>query len=342
MRETSLSLLLVLGLAVAGARTLPWRSAAWLALGFLAVWLPEQIVLHIASGELFYRLRTDLHHIDVPSDNLRGEVAPAGTSAPLNVAVMRRWEGIGPVRLNYLVDPWLNLFLNTRYGLDFLLAGVGTALAWRHLYARARRAVTTLAVAAGVHVATVVYIVATDPKARMMMPSIVAACVIAGIVLPPLWRGHGRAVLKAAGGLKVAVLLVTIDITSVFNLQYPELAARVVATAPGAVFAGPWTLNQLALADPALRARLSAGAPPPGGLWLTTARRGDPHGDAPPDPSLRWHRVGEATGDREPVVASLGRALGLPVERLVARNRPVATLWQRLPDALLPTPSATR
>ena len=336
VRETSLSLLLVLALAVATERRavgrgVPWRSVAWLGAGFLAVYLPEHLALYAATGDPLYRLHVDLRHIDVPSDNLHGSVAP-GQSAPLNPGVMRRWEGIGPVRLNYLVDPWLNLFINNRYGLDFLIAAAGAGFAWRGLDSRARRAVGACAVVAALHVITIVYIVATDPKARMMMPAIVAACVACGLVLPPLWA-RARGWLTAAAALKLAVLLVTIDLTAVFNVQYPALADAVLAAAPGPVYAGRWTLSQLALADETMRARLRPGPPPPGGLWLTTARLGDPHGDAAPDPALRWQRIAQARGGRLPFVVRLGRLVGAPVESVVARNTPAATLWRRLPDA---------
>jgi 4-amino-4-deoxy-L-arabinose transferase-like glycosyltransferase len=332
VRETAASLPLVLGLVFLTGIGVPRRSYVWIAIGFLAVLLPEQIVLWLASGDPLYRLHVDLRHIEVPSTNLRGLVAGGGT-APLNASVMARWEGVGPVRFHYLVDPWLNLFLNGRYGLVFLIAGLAVLAARRRVDGRA---VAILAGLAAAHIAFVVYVVATDPKPRMFMPAILCACLAVGIAAPLAWRGRARIWLGILAGLKLTLLLVTIDITAVYNSRFDILAAKAVTRVPGPVHVDRWTLNTVALVDRQTRARLVPGEPPVGGLYLTVAKRGDPHADAVPNPAHRWQAIVRVTSTVEPHVVRSFRAVipaGSGIERLIARAPPVATLYRRLPDA---------
>ncbi len=334
VRETSLSLIVALAAAFVSGRFVPRHRFGWIATGFLGVFLPEQLMLWHASGDALYRLHTDLRHIDIASTNMRGLTA-AGQSAPLNMGVAARWQGVGPVHLNWVVDPWINLFLNAGYGLDFLLAGAallalrlrtgGSTVPWRSF--------ALLAGLAALHIFIVVYVVATDPKPRMFMPSIVGACLALGIAAPLLAR-H-LAWLRTGVILKLALLAVMIDLTAVYNIQYPALAAAALRRVDGPVHANRWTLSVTALADPALRARLREGNPPVGGTLLTTAKLSDPYGDARPDPALNWQWIAQVRGLREPVVASLGRHIVTPgskLAHLIAQAAPAATLYRRLPD----------
>ncbi|TRW17925.1 ArnT family glycosyltransferase [Glacieibacterium frigidum] len=336
VRETAASLMVVLGLLWLTGVGVPRRAYLWIALGFLCVWLPEQLILWHASGDPLYRLHVDMRHVEVPSTNLQGLVAGGSTPA-MNPQMMARWIGVGPLRIHYLVDPWLNLFLNGRYGLVFLIAGIAVLFAGRRLRGREGRTVVILAGLAAAHIAFVIYVIATDPKPRMFMPAILCGCLIAGVALPLAWRGRTRIVLALLGVAKLVVLLVTIDITAVYKTQYEELTQRVLARVPGPVHADRWTLSTLALADAATRARLVTGAPPPGGFWLTIASLKNAHGDEKPPQGYSWRVVARAEGPRKPVIVHLAAPLLTPGSKLaaVARNpTPVATLWQRVPVSL--------
>lgn len=335
VRETAASLVIALGLIWLAGVGLPRRAYGWIALGFVGVWLPEQLILWQASGDPLYRLHVDLRHVEVPSTNLRGLVAGGGAPA-MNPAMMARWTGVGPLRLHYLIDPWLNLFLNGRYGLDFLIAATALGFAWRRLRAPGIRSVAVLAGLAATHVAFVVYVIATDPKPRMFMPAILCACLIAGIALPLAWRGRARIVLALLGVAKLILLLVTIDTTAVYKSQSDALARQVLTQVAGPVHADRWTLSTLALADAATRARLNTGDPPPGGYWLTVSSVEDAHGDGRPPPGFPWRALAVARGSRRPVLADIAAPLLTPGSKLAAlaeRATPVATLWQRVPAA---------
>lgn len=333
VRETAASLIVVLGLVWLTGAGVPRRAYVWIALGFLCVWLPEQLILWHASGDPLYRLHVDMRHVEVPSTNLRGLVASGGAPA-MNPEMMARWTGVGPLRIHYLLDPWLNLFLNGRYGLVFLIAAVALLFARHRLRAHEWRAITILAGLAAAHIGFVTYVIATDPKPRMFMPSILCACLAAGIALPLAWRGRAKLVLAPLGAAKLILLLVTIDITAVYKTQYDALAQRVLARVPGPVHADRWTLSTLALADPATRARLVAGEPSQGGLWLTVASVEDAHGDGRPPPGFAWRAVARERGPRKPILVQLAAPLLKPGSKAAAladRATPVATLWQRVP-----------
>lgn len=333
VRETAASLIVVLGLVWLTGAGVPRRAYVWIALGFLCVWLPEQLILWQVSGDPLYRLHVDMRHVEVPSTNLQGLVAGGGAPA-LNPEMMARWSGVGPVRVHYLVDPWLNLFLNGRYGLVFLTAGVAVLFARGRLRSREWRTVGILAGLAAAHIAFVVYVIATDPKPRMFMPAILCASLIVGIALPLAWRGRARIVLAVLVAAKLILLLVTIDITAVYKTQYDALAQRVLTRAPGPMHADRWTLSTLALADAATRARLVKGDAPPGGLWLTVASVADAHGDGTPPKGVAWRVVAREAGPRKPWLVQFAAPLLTPGSKLASlaeQATPVATLWQRVP-----------
>ena len=325
-RETGFGLLLLFAAAFIAGRGPRRTDYVWIAAGFALVVLPEMLVLWQASGDPLYRVHVDLHHIDIPSTNLAGLVAP-GASAPLNPALMARWAGDGPLRLHWLVDPWLNLFLNPVYGLDFLLAALGLAWAGRQL-----RGIATLAgLVVAANLVTVIYLIATDPKPRMFMPAMGAACLVLALVGAELWRrGHRRTVLAAAA-VKLLALLVLLDLSTSFA-ALPGLARTALAAQPGPVHVDRWTLGHLAVADAATRARLTLAPPQPGDLYLTVGKLDDYTGSDAPPPGLRWQRLLRLPDPRVPVTMQLIQAAGIARERRYPGL--YVTLYRRLPSRL--------
>ena len=342
-RETAMSLIIAFAAMFAAGIGPRRANYKWLAAGFFAVALPEQASLWHASGDWLYRLHTDLRHIELPSTNLRGLVAP-GQFAPMNVTVASRWAGAGPVHLFWALDPWLNLLLNARYSLTFLLAAVAAG-GVRAIGARPRggwRLIGLLAAVGALHIAVVVYVIATDPKPRMFMPALACAALIVALCAAPSWhRRPTRMLLGGLGMLKLSAVIVSISVGSVYNRGYPALAEQVVADAPGVVYANRWTRSRLALGAPPLLARLADGLPPVGGLWLTSGNiKDDTRFDTVPPPPARWTMVGRYEGRATPFT--------LPLIELFARVSgthplaglsPVVVLYRRLPDAPKPLPA---
>ncbi len=329
-RETGLGLLLLFALAFS-AGVGPRRAAyVWLAAGFAAVWLPEQWMLWAATGDPLYRMHIDLRHIEIASNDLAGGTAP-GTSAPLNASLMRRWSGAGPLRLHWAIDPWLNLFVNPAYGLDFLLAALG--LAWLRRVNRGPAkgriralALPVLAVIAA-NVACTVYLIATDPKPRMFMPAIGAACLLLGLVAVALWRREPRRTLIAAATVKLIALLVMLDVATSY-VELPALTRAALAAASGPVCTDRWTASTLTLTDAGVRSRLITSSPGPGALYLTAGKLGDYTGSDTPPANFRWQTIWRGHSIRVPVTIQLVRAVGVaPAYRYPALY---VTLYRRL------------
>lgn len=324
-RETGLGLLLLFALAfVAGFG--PRRvDYGWIAAGFVAVWLPEQLALWAASGDPLYRIHVDMRHIEIASNDLAGGTAP-GASAPLNAGLMRRWSGAGPLRLHWALDPWLNLFINPAYGLDVVLAALG--LAWlRRGRLQARSLAAVVGAIAASNVACTVYIIATDPKPRMFMPAIGAACLLLAVVAFALWSHGYRRVLIAAAAIKLIALLVMLDVATGYS-DLPALTRAALAAAPGPVHVDSFTASALALVDADLRARLTTSLPDRQALYLTAGKLADYTGSDAPPTDHGWQIIRRAHSSRVPVTIRLGQALGLaPAYRYPALY---VTLYRRL------------
>ena len=319
-RETGLALLLLFALVFIAGAGPPRRSYGWIAAGFLAVWLPEQLALYVATGDPLYRIHVDLRHIEIPSNDLAGGTAP-GASAPLSGDLMRRWSGAGPIRLNWAVDPWLNLFANVAYGLDFLLAALG--LAWARRWPRAGFLLLALIAA---NLVTVVYIVATDAKPRMFMPAMGAACLLCAVAAVWLWP-RARGLVASAAALKLAVLLVMLDVAT----SYAELAPltrTALRHAAGPVAVDRWTASSLHVADAATQTRLTPMRAP---FALTVGKLADYTGTDAPPPGA-WQTAWRGHSARLPLTYRAARALGLvraPYPALYV------TLYRARPAAIL-------
>ena len=324
-RETSLGLLLLLALAFVAGRGAPRTGYVWIALGFATVTLPEMLALWSASGDPLYRLHVDLHHIDIPSTNLAGLTAP-GATAPLNIALMARWSGDGPLRLHWAIDPWLNLLANPVYGLNFLLAAIGAVWLRRQL----RWPVLLVAAIVALNVVTVTYLIATDPKPRMFMPATVAAALLLALVAGLLWQHGHRRVVLAAGVVKLIAALVLLDVATSYA-GLPALARAALAVAPGPVHVDRWSASHLVVADPAVRRRLSLVSARPGDLYLTIGKLADYTGSDAPQPGARWQQLWRGHGQL-PLTVRVVQALGMA--RDYRYPALYVTLYRRLPDAL--------
>ncbi len=325
-RETGLGLMLLFALAFVSGTGPPRAAYGWIATGFVAVWLPEQLALWAASGDPLYRMHTDLRHIEIASNDLAGGTAP-GTTAPLNASLMRRWSGAGPLRLHWAVDPWLNLFVNPGYGFDFVLAALAAVWLRRdNLHGAGRLAAVVSAIAAS-NVACTVYIIATDPKPRMFMPAMGAACLLLAVAAFGLWRRGHRRVLIAASAIKVIALLVMLDVATGYS-ELPALTRAALTAAPGPVHVDSFTASTLALIDTELRARLADSQPNPHALYLTAGKLADYTGSDAPPADHRWQIIWRGHSARVPVTLRLAQTLGLaPGYRYPALY---VTLYRRL------------
>ncbi len=318
VRETALGLGLVFAVAVVAGPTacrLGWRWG-WVVAGALLIALPEQLALWQASGNIAYRIATDLHHVEIASTHLAGGTGH-GESAPFNAGIAARWDGAGPVHLHWPIDPWLNLLLNAQYGLNFLSVAI---LAWTGRVSQrgALRAqgLRWLAVIVAANLITVVYIIATDPKPRMFMPAAVAAATLLGPLATAAWYNRQRWLVGGLATAKLVVFVIGMGVATRFTWA-PELAEQVLAGVPGAVSASRVTRTHLALAPVKLTRRLDGRGPSTPLLVLGKAGE---RVDLPPG---QWREIARAQAPPT-AIAALARRIGFRN----AGGVPQATLWR--------------
>ncbi len=330
-RETAVGLALVLAVAFVAEIGPPRRRWIWLAAGAVAVWLPEQLLLWHASGEPLYRVVTDLHHIDVPSDHLRGLTAK-GAFAPLNPGIASRWDGAGPLHGHWWADPWVNLLLNGQYSLVFvawlllswiargrILRGPAGTFARRdELSPQGGR--KALALIAAVNVIGVVYVIATDPQPRMFMSATCAAAIAIGLLSARAWRRGGwrRTLVIAIQAIRLMAFLVGINLATRFD-AVPAMLDHVLAGTSGPIAADRDVQAHLLLAPAAIRARLGDIGP----VRLVVVRSGR----GLPLPSGHWQRVQSETAPM-PLAVRLAAQLGMRIPF----GPPQVSLWRCVGD----------
>ncbi|WP_166430480.1 ArnT family glycosyltransferase [Polymorphobacter arshaanensis] len=332
-RETAVGLCLVLALGwVKGWRSdrLPRRVYGWIALGFAAVALPELISFALASGDAFYRVRVDLAHVKIASTNLDG-LTFAGHQVLLNPELMSRWHGAGPIRLHWAIDPWLNLFANPGYGLGFAATALAVLAAFRRAPSAPLRALCGPLVAVIViQVAVVLYVIATDPKPRMFMPSLLPAALLFALAAQSLGTNRaGRALVAALLASKLILTFIAVD----FAPAQPDVAAQAataLALADGPVHVSRWTRSQLALAPASVTDRLTTAPPLADTLALTIERPGDDDdGVHAATDTLLWR----SPPGRAPLSVRAMQVLGVPVTATIAlssqRRTPTVNLYRR-------------
>jgi Dolichyl-phosphate-mannose-protein mannosyltransferase len=95
-----------------------WRSARslymWLIVGFAPLLLGEWVFFWATTDDPFYRLRVDVHSLEIPSAFMIGGVA-GGLRPPFNLTLMAKWLP-NSIHVHWLVDPYLGFLINGSYG----------------------------------------------------------------------------------------------------------------------------------------------------------------------------------------------------------------------------------
>ena len=331
-RETSIGLLLLFVIGFVAGFGVRRVQYLWILLGFILIAVPEQMILWQASGDIFYRLHVDMNHIQIPSNDMAGLTAP-GQSAPLNPEIMQRWSGDGPVRLHWLINPWVNFFLNFKFGLDFVIAAFAV-FAWRRQSRAAEwTPLVTLSVIALANIVTILYIVAADPKARMFMPATLAMCIMLGWAASQIKSLKFNNLLYGLLIMKAIFTLVVIDVKPNFN-RAPEMAVNATRARNGPIHVDIWGLSHLALANPALKTRLTTDETPVGGMFMTVGIMNDEVGDDAPPPGARWQTLYRQSTGQMPMTIRLLRPLANAIGLMRDyRYRAVyVSLYRRLPE----------
>jgi hypothetical protein len=196
------------------------------------------------AGDPFLRRELSLAHTQIPSSELR---VPIDHQSPFfNRHYIANWRIEPGVHIHWLVDPYVNLFINGLAGFTLaltpLLLWVGRSL----IDADKRRKAWAAYILAMIYAAVLIYALAMDPKARIMLAplSLVAICFSVAVI--GLWQAGRRLLAMVA-----IIAHSAIGIWGLWVHQRTDIiegpAARWIALHPGQVEIDPNTRRHLAL-----------------------------------------------------------------------------------------------
>ena len=244
VRETSIVAAALAGLFVL-TRKPRLADLAVASLGFTLPMAIELLVYWNATGDPLFRRHLSLAHAQIPSSELPGSV---DRSQPpfFNKAYIANWRHEPGVHAHWAIDSLLNLFINGKAGLSLALVPLLALTERKRLASAERRLVAGLYGLAILYAAILIYVFAVDPKARIMFPTLSAACLAFAIILNGFRQSRLRLLLVTTATMHalvgVAILFVhqRIDIAE-------QPARRWIAALPGRIEIDPNTRRHLAL-----------------------------------------------------------------------------------------------
>lgn len=269
------------------------RGLLLLAAGFVSVLIVELLVFYAWTGDPLYRRALSIGHVALPSS----EMANPPKGSPLfNTEYLRRWNYDPGVHVHWLVDGLLNLALNFKAAFLYSMTPLLYAAYRTRLSAPERRAALFLMASALFYSSVLIYVLAIDPKARVMFVPIAALSLAFAIIAVRAWNAVIMA-LAACIGLLISLTV----ITQPRQARYQHAAQQFAAHFPG----------QVETAQPGyfglspLRHLPSIGSGRPYLLVLKFARCGAPSAEDPidlqylePVHEARAHPLAAALGNR--------------------------------------------
>ena len=197
VRETAVA---ALPLLAAAAWILARRDARALAAAATGAALPllaELLVYYAATGDPLWRRHLSLGHTEVPSTELVGPVDHR--RAPfLNPDYIGGWKHQPGINLHWSVDGLVNLLANVMAGLGMGFSLVLAAAFWRRLELDERRIVGWSLGAALFWACFLIYVLAIDPKPRMMFVPVALTALALAVLLHRLSRTGSAPMAYAA------------------------------------------------------------------------------------------------------------------------------------------------
>jgi len=209
VRETSaaaMPIALIVTWRLAGA-----DRASWIAI-FAGLLLPvavELLVFWSAAGDPLWRRQLSVAHTHIPSSELQGAI---DRSRPpfFNPDLIAQWRHEPGLRVHWLVDGLANLVVNTRAGVTIAASALLFAMYRRKLELSERQWVSWILIAALYWAGFLIYVLAIDPKPRMMMVPIALTAVTLAIMLRsriaardalPAWTAFAASLAVGAWGI---------------------------------------------------------------------------------------------------------------------------------------------
>lgn len=188
-----------------------WRLATVAVPAFLLPLAIELIVFWIQTGDPLWRRELSLHHVLIPSTELRGSI-DRSTPPFFNPNYIANWRHEPGIHIHWAIDGLANFLINSKAGITQWAAPLLLLVYARKIVPGDRRA-GWLALAAGLAITSgYIYALAIDPKARMLFPVIALCGIVLAMVLLRLEQaGHkliGRAILLVAVGTTVFIVAI--------------------------------------------------------------------------------------------------------------------------------------
>lgn len=197
VRETAVAALPLLALAAwLFARRDP-RALAAAAAGASLPLLAELLIYYSAAGDPLWRRHLSVAHTRIASTELVRPVDPS-RSPILNPDYIAGWRQQPGIHLHWTVDGILNLLANFMAGLAMPLSLLFAAIGWGRLDRAERRVVGWSLAAALLWASILIYVLAVDPKPRMMFVPVSLAALALSVLLRRMARS-GSAPLAATG-----------------------------------------------------------------------------------------------------------------------------------------------
>jgi hypothetical protein len=245
VRETAIAALPLLAIVAWMFARRDRRALAAALAGAALPLLAELIIYYSATGDPLWRRHLSVAHTEVPSTELIGQV---DHSRPpfLNPDYIAGWKHQPGIQLHWTVDGLVNLLANVNAGLGIPFAMALAAVFWRRLRLDQRTLVGWSIGAALSWACFLIYVLAIDPKPRMMFVP-VALTALALAVL------HRR--LASTGSATLATIALSLCwVAGMANiLVHPQVrtsegaAARWAAQYAGAIETDETTRRHLAL-----------------------------------------------------------------------------------------------
>lgn len=246
VRETAVILAGLAALYVV-SRHIPFRrrEKILMAVSFALPFVVEFGTYAKLTGDPLYRRHLSLLHTQIPSSELLAPIDHSH-SALFNFNNIANWRRDPGLHLNWAIDGLLNLFINAKAGLSLLLIPVLIVAYRRSVSSRVVTAALLLYGASFLYICVLIYVIALDPKPRLMFFPLTALSLALALLLVRLHDAGRHLIVWVSAGVSVAVCLAILFVHQrVYPLEGP--AAAWIASAPGQVEIEENTRRHLAL-----------------------------------------------------------------------------------------------
>ena len=211
--------------------------------GFLLPFIVEFLLFWWSTGDPFWRRRLDLRHTLIPSSEL-GLQADSHRSPLFNTSIIASWKPAAGIHVHWAVDGLLNLLASGKAGLSLLLTPLLALVARGAGDGSARKAAALWLLAIG-YACVLIYVLAIDPKPRMMfVPFAMANLALALICCRIFLRKPVLVIVSCTAAAAMCILLLYAYPS---DLMIEQPATAWIAEHPNAIETDTNTRRHLAL-----------------------------------------------------------------------------------------------